>query len=262
MLPRWSVSALASEHGFALRDVSHLTSWPHAAAAADATGADVLISVYFRYLIPQEVLEVFPSRAVNFHPAPLPRYRGPSPILAMMLDRSILTDGCMTLHALNHAFDAGPIIAREPVALSPDLNIRRYNLELAQAAARLTGGPLQRYFAGELTGLTQDESRATFARPGSHELCLSPDLTAEEIRWRCQTLAKVRPLRIDGVGVTATGFHDIVGPRTGERPAVGLLSVEFDASDARVRVWRKPPFNRHIQKLRNFIELARMPAGG
>jgi len=259
LVPRWSIASLARKHGFSVRDVSRLATWPQAAAEAKATGADVLISVYFMYLIPGQVLDHFPSRAVNFHPAPLPRYRGPRPIAAMVRDRSILTDGCMTLHEVNQAFDEGPIIAREPVAFPADLSIARYNLDLARAAARLTGGALQRYLDGELTAVPQDDRLASYA---GHEPAapLSAEMTVDEIRWQCHTTARTRPIAIEVEGSPgAVGFERVVGPPTGEPPAVSLLSVEFDARDGRVRVRRKPPFNRQYRKVRDLVAFARTP---
>lgn len=259
ILPKWSITALARKHDFPVRDVSRLSAWPQAASEAKATGADVLISTYFPYLIPQSVLEIFSPRVVNFHPAPLPRYRGPSPILAMTLDRSILTDGCMTLHVVNEAFDAGAIIAREPVALSPDLSIYRYELDLAQAAARLTRGALQSYLAGTLEPVAQDEDQATYAGRPPGRTSLSPEMTADEIHWLCQTLGTLHPLAVSGTGWAATGFRAVTGPSNGAPPAAGPLSVEFDASDARVRLRRKPPFARQLRRIRSLIEMARMP---
>jgi methionyl-tRNA formyltransferase len=220
----------------------------------------VLISVYFRYLVPRQVLDIFGSRAVNFHPAPLPRYRGPDPVTAMILDRSILTDGVMTLHVLDEAFDHGPIVAREPVALSSDLNIGRYHIALAQAAARLTAGALQRYLAGEVEPVPQDNGQASYAKPPAERWDLRPDMTADEIRWYCRTLARQRPVRIAGIErVTATGFCGIVGPPTGEPPTVGALSVEFDAADARVSVWRKWLMMSQFRRLQRLANLARTP---
>jgi methionyl-tRNA formyltransferase len=219
-----------------------------------------LISAYFKYLVPKSMLDVFASRAVNLHPAPLPRYRGPDPIVAMILDRTILTDGAMTLHALNQSFDEGPIIACEPVALSADLDIGGYQLALAQAAARLTGGALQRYLAGELQAVPQDESQATYVKLPPRARDLRPDLTADEIRWRCRTLATLQPIGITGAGPSAAvGFRRIVGPPTGEPPAIGPLSVEFDAADARVSVWRKLPGMSHIRRMRRLADLAGTP---
>lgn len=259
-VPRWSVAASGRRHRFPIRQVPRLATWPQAAAAAEATGADVLISAYFRYLVPGQVLDIFGPRAVNFHPAPLPRYRGPNPIVAMVLDRSILTDGTMTLHILNEAFDEGPIVASEPVALSSDLNVGRYHLALAQAAARLTAGALQRYLAGEIAPVPQDGRQATYARPPAGSCDLRPEMTADEIRWRCRTLARRRPVGIAGIEpIVATGFRGIAGPPKGEPPTVGRLSVEFDAADARVSVWRKWPMMSEVRRLQRLVDLARTP---
>jgi methionyl-tRNA formyltransferase len=260
LVPRWSVSALARAHRFPIRRVPRLATWPEAVSAAEATGADVLISVFFRYRLPGEVLDLFGSRAVNFHPAPLPRYRGPNPIVAMVLDRSILTDGGMTLHILNEAFDEGPIVASEPVALSSNLDIARYQLGLAQAAARLTAGALQRYLVGEIVSVPQDHSQATYARPPATSWCLGRDMTTDTVRWQCRTLARQRPLKIAGIdSATATGFRAVLGPPSGEPPTVGVLSVAFDAADARVSVWRKMPATSRIRRLRRLADLARTP---
>jgi methionyl-tRNA formyltransferase len=260
VLPRWSLTALTRQHDIPVRDVPRLASWPQVVEEAQATGADVLISVYFRYLIPPAVLEVFGPHAVNFHPAPLPRYRGPVPLRVMVLDRTILTDGAMTLHVLDEAFDTGPIVAREPVAFNPDLHLRRFVLGQAQAAARLTEGALMRYLAGELQPMPQDESEATYARVGDDEVDLRSALTADEIQWRCRTLARDEPLRIVGAGsAKAAGFHAIVGPPTGQPPVVGLTTVDFDAADARVRVQRKLPLSRQLGQIGRLVDLARTP---
>lgn len=261
LLPRWSVAGLIRRHPFPIRDVYRLASWPQAAAEARASGADVLISAYFRYLVPSDMLAVFGTRAVNFHPAPLPRYRGPHPLGAMVIDRSIETEGAMTLHVLNAEFDEGPVIASLPVPFRSDLSLARYELALANAAARLSGEALPQYLAGALPAIPQDDSQATYARLAPGDLGLKPNFTADEIRWRCNTFATLRPLPITGVeSARAIGFRDVVGPPSGDPPSVGLLSVAFDAADARVRVWRKMPLTRHVRRLGRLIDLARAPA--
>lgn len=260
LMPRWSISALGRKHRFPIREVPRLASWPQAASEARATGADVLISVYFRYLIPGDVLDVFANRVVNLHPAPLPRYRGPHPIFAMVLDRSILTDGAMTLHGLNTRFDEGPIIANEPVAFPTDLNLRRYDLGLAKAAAHLTADALPAFLAGGLRSVPQDEDQATYERVSADMLALGPEQTVDEIRWRCATLAKVTPVKLACVeGLVATGFLGIVGPPRGNPPTIGRFSIEFDAADARVRVRRKLPLTSPYRRLHRLAVLASAP---
>jgi methionyl-tRNA formyltransferase len=261
IMPQWSLAAMERKYEIPVRDVKRLSTWPEVAEEARATGADVLISVYFRYLIPREVLKVFGPQAVNFHPAPLPRYRGPQPLWAMVLDRTILTEGAMTLHVLGETFDTGPVIARTPVGLPADMNLERYTLQLSQAAARLTDDALMHYLAGELQPEPQDESRATYARPDSSERHLRLDMTVDEIRWRCRTLARVARMGVIGLtdSVKIIGFRAVVGPRTAEPPVIGRWSVEFDAADARVRLWRKLPLNGQLRRIRYLVDLARTP---
>jgi len=258
ILPRCSATAIAGKHGFPIRDVSRLATWPDAVDAARATGADVLISAFFRYVIPTGMLDLFGDRAVNFHPAPLPRFRGPAPIHAMVLDRSILTDGAMTIHVLAPGLDEGPIVAQEQLAFPADMTIHSYEIALAQASARMAAGVLPQFFDGDIKAVPQDEGAATYVRTMRHELDLSIDQTADEIRWRCATFAKSHPLKIVGIDDgLAIGFVSIVGPPSGLSPAIGPFTIDFDAADARVRVRRKLPFTRQFRTLRDFYKLAK-----
>lgn len=261
VLPRWSVAALAREHGFPVRDVPRLSSWPDAEKEVRATGADVLISVYFPFLVPAGVLRIFGPRALNFHPAPLPRYRGPSPMQAMVLDRSILTDGAMALHVMTAGFDEGPIVARVPVPFSlGDLCLDRYALALAQAAGRLARESLPRYLAGDLPATPQDASQVSHARVMSTDLELSPRLSADDTEWRCRTFGAHRALEIAGLdGVRIIGFAGRLGPATGAPPEVGPLSVALDVADARIHLRRKLPMVRQLRRLRRLLFLARTP---
>jgi hypothetical protein len=42
-------------------------------------------------------------------------------------------------------------------------------------------------------------------------------------------------------------------------PAIRPLSVDFDVADARIRLWRKLPLTRHLQRLRALLLLAGTP---
>jgi hypothetical protein len=73
-------------------------------------------------------------------------------------------------------------------------------------------------------------------------------------------LARQHPVKIAGLeSVRVTGFRGIAGPPKDEPPTVGALSVEFDAADARVSVWRKLPAMSRIRRLRRLADLARTP---
>ncbi len=56
--------------------------------------------------------------ALNFHPSPLPIGRGPYPLFQAILDD--VPEWGVTAHALEPAFDTGPILAQKHFSLSPE----------------------------------------------------------------------------------------------------------------------------------------------
>ncbi|GAA7757980.1 MULTISPECIES: methionyl-tRNA formyltransferase [Cupriavidus] len=73
--------------------------------------------------------------AINFHPSPLPEGRGPYPLFrAVMEDRR---DWAVTCHRVSPAFDAGDILAAEPVLLTTDECHETLQLKLQLAARKL-----------------------------------------------------------------------------------------------------------------------------
>ena len=64
-------------------------------------------------LLGKEVLDVFPDRVINLHPALLPSFAGASGIRDAF-DYGVKVTG-VTVHFANEEFDEGPIIAQESV---------------------------------------------------------------------------------------------------------------------------------------------------
>jgi methionyl-tRNA formyltransferase len=255
--PQWSVSAVARRHGIPIRRVPRLLSWPGRPEALREIRVDVLVSVYFPFLVPADMLAAFGDRAVNLHPAPLPRYRGPNPFHAMVLDRSILTDGAMTLHVMTDRFDEGPIIAQRPIAFPPDRSFVRYLLGAAGAGRRLMSEALPAYLDGGLAAVPQGEAgTASYARITSDELALSSNLSVEDMRLRCLVFARRRAIPVKGIpDIRVAGFDRELGPATGAPPRIGFLSVDVDAQDRRVRLWRKQPWSSPLGKWRDWAAL-------
>lgn len=240
--PQWSMADVARRHGIPVLEVPPLTGWAQAADSARAVGADALVSAYFSYLVPGGILDLFDGRAVNLHPAPLPRYRGPQPARSMMLDGSIMTDACVTLHAMADRFDTGDIIATRSVAVSRDRMPARLMLAFARAGAQLAASDLPAYLDGQRQALPQDESEAGYCRlaPGAMEI--GPHLDSETVR-RILDLTLVRSVAgLDGVDVD--GLARRIGPSLGQPPAAGMLNVDVDLADGRFRLRRKRPWTK------------------
>lgn len=77
---------------------------------------DLVISGGFRYIVPEQILEVPSLGAVNLHKSYLPYNRGTNPNVWCMIDD---TPAGVTIHYMTASVDAGPIIDRREVQKRP-----------------------------------------------------------------------------------------------------------------------------------------------
>jgi hypothetical protein len=129
----------------------------------------------------------------------------------------------------------------------------RYLLGAAGAGRRLLADALPAYLDGSLAGVPQGEAEPdSYARVNPSELALSSDLSVEDMRLRCMVFARRRALPVRGLrGIHIADFDRELGPATGAPARVGFLSIDMDARDRRVRLWRKQPWSSPLGKLRD-----------
>jgi methionyl-tRNA formyltransferase len=254
LAPQWSVSAVCGKHRVPITLVPRMSVWPERMEAVRRNGADTLISVYYMNIVPGDIIDHFAGRCVNFHPAPLPGYRGPSPIEAMILDRTLQHQSCMTVHVLDRGTDSGAIIASRPVPFPPDGNLARHTLALAKAARQLTEAELPEYLDGRLQPVPQDENAASYMRVTNADLALSAQLGCDEAAWRCKTYGRKKYLEVSGLGKTRiSGLSRKLSAPTGQPPRTGLLFVDIDLADGRVRLKRRRPWTKHLNAASDFL---------
>lgn len=78
--------------------------------------ADIAVVCSFNYKVPKVLLEAVKGGFINVHPSLLPKYRGPNPYSAVILDGEKETG--VTLHFMDEEFDTGDIILQKTVPLS------------------------------------------------------------------------------------------------------------------------------------------------
>jgi phosphoribosylglycinamide formyltransferase 1 len=79
---------------------------------------DLVVMAGYMRLLGKDVLEAFPQRVINIHPALLPSFKGASSIKDAY-DYGVKVTG-VTVHFADDDFDRGPIIAQEPVLVAED----------------------------------------------------------------------------------------------------------------------------------------------
>ena len=77
---------------------------------------DLLVSFAYGRIFGPKFLSLFPLGGINIHPSLLPKYRGPTPIQAAILNRDTVTG--ITIQLLAKEMDQGDIIAQETLPLT------------------------------------------------------------------------------------------------------------------------------------------------
>lgn len=122
-------------------------------------GADVGVSAFFGYILPPEVLELFPAGCINLHPAYLPFNRGTYPNVWSIVEG---TPAGASLHYMDEGIDTGAVLARRRIAKRPwDTGETLYR-RLEDACITLFRDAWPEFAAGNLEGEAQDP------RAGSH----------------------------------------------------------------------------------------------
>ena len=77
---------------------------------------DIIISIYYRHLIPEKILNISKLGGVNLHPSLLPKYRGAFSCPWAIINGENTTG--ITYHYMNKKFDDGNIILQKSVKIT------------------------------------------------------------------------------------------------------------------------------------------------
>lgn len=150
-----------------------------------ATPVDYVISYLYRRRVPQRVLRLARELPVNFHPAPLPEFRGVGGYNVAILEGR--SEWGVSAHVMEDQIDAGDILGERRFPIASDATV--FMLE------RQTRGELLRLFADLVPQLAsgrhverrpQGEGRyisaAEFERLRRIEVTDSPEVISRKIR--------------------------------------------------------------------------------
>ena len=201
---------------------------------------DLIISATFPLRIPPSLVAIPRYGAVNLHPAPLPRGRGPNPLrLVYEGDTSVSA----ALHRIEPGFDAGAILSLQTRQLSDDFTAEMLMPILGELLFAALDEGVARAVAGEY-GDVQDESLASYPGPFTDEdLVLRWDEPARTIQRRGAALNMLGPIArgiIDGVAQIVVDVRALPGKAPTAAPGT-ILAREGDifiirAADGAVQV--------------------------
>lgn len=120
------------------------------------------ILVAYGKIIPQSILDLFHPGIINIHPSLLPKYRGPSPVEAAIINRDNKTG--VSIMQLSKDMDAGPVYIQIPYALDftetkPELYDTLFTL-----GANVLAQKIPDILSGAIEPVPQDEEAATYCQ--------------------------------------------------------------------------------------------------
>jgi methionyl-tRNA formyltransferase len=121
---------------------------------------ELLVAFAYGRIFGPRFLECFPRGGVNLHPSLLPRYRGPSPINAAILNGD--TQAGITVQSLALEMDAGDIIMQESFPLTGKETAESLGETAAHRGALLLVQALDRIAAGKESRRPQDPAGVTY----------------------------------------------------------------------------------------------------
>jgi len=121
---------------------------------------DLLVSFAYGKIFGPRFLSLFPLGGINIHPSLLPKYRGPTPIPAAIINRNTMTG--ITIQKLAAEMDSGDILVQEIVPLDGSETTLSLSETMAQKAAVLLPGLLDEISAGTVQAREQDHASATY----------------------------------------------------------------------------------------------------
>lgn len=121
---------------------------------------DLILSFYYRNMIPMAVLRLAPGGALNLHGSKLPRLRGRAPINWALVECE--EESGVTLHHMVKAPDAGDIVAQRAWTIGPRDTARDLFFRAVEEAKVLLSDVWPTVRAGTAPRIPQDESKATY----------------------------------------------------------------------------------------------------
>lgn len=125
--------------------------------------ADLAVVAAYGRILTKNELNAPKYGCINIHPSLLPKYRGPTPVQAAILNGDKKTG--VTIIKLDEEVDHGPIIAQTEEPIFPTDTSEILYERLFKKGAELIAQNVNKYIKGQLKTTPQDHSKATFTKP-------------------------------------------------------------------------------------------------
>lgn len=151
------------------KSITEMRNW------IDDLQPDYIFCISFPFLLPETILSYGYDKFINFHPGPLPQYRGVMPIFEVLKNQE--TETAICAHFMNSKFDEGNIIFNDPITIQEGDTYGKLTVKLSNRMAQVAlnmANMLQ--FASNIPNQPQDEILSYYYE--------KPQLSDTYINWK------------------------------------------------------------------------------
>lgn len=120
---------------------------------------DLIFAVGLSQIIPEELISIPRLGCIGFHPTALPKGRGRAAIAWLVLERM---KGAASFFVLRTGVDDGPVVAQEPFEVDENDDAKSVETKLLAAEEIALDTWLPKLASGEIGGVEQDHSQASW----------------------------------------------------------------------------------------------------
>lgn len=217
------INALESESeesGIAFKSFPNKNSLVDMKYWIETVQPDYIFSISFPFLVPEEVLSYGNDRFINFHPGPLPQYRGVMPIFEVI--RYQEKETAISTHYMNSKFDEGNIIFNDPIAIEEGDTYGKLAVKLSDRVAQValnTANMLQ--FATIIPNSPQESALAYYFE--------KPEFSDTYIKWKKMSASEIISL-VNACNPWNTGADMSFNGEQGKIIVASLLNEPHDNS--------------------------------
>ena len=164
------VKVLALEHGTPVYQPKSLKNEPQMWDELKKLEPDCIVVAAYGKILPREVLEIPKFHCVNVHGSLLPKYRGAAPIQWSVLNGDAETG--ITTMLMGEGLDTGDILLQRSTPIGDNETAAQLFDRLSEIGADLLIETLDKLEKDQITPVKQDDSKATYARMLSKDMCV------------------------------------------------------------------------------------------
>jgi len=123
---------------------------------------DILVSFAYGRIFGPKFLDLFPLGGINIHPSLLPKYRGPSPLQAAIINRDAVTG--VSIQKLAPKMDSGDILAVKELQLTGQETTSSLGEIAGQTAAFMLPEVLDKIACKTASSSPQNHNEASYCR--------------------------------------------------------------------------------------------------